>query len=149
VAEIVRADGQHASAALEPLGDITLQFNETQSFRVYSTVADMVQNSFQGSMSDETINVYTTGSNPPCPCGAFTNSRHCGSNFCIKDGDENRKFLIGHEYGHVNLENTAGSFNLDCSEGAPGSGNSHTMVSYEYMACAMMEGWADFVSADA
>jgi hypothetical protein len=99
-------------------------------------------------MSDETIHVYTTGSNPTCPCGSATatNSRHCGSNFCIANGSENRKFVIGHEYGHVNLENTVpSSFNLDCSETNPG----HTMTEYEYMACVMMEGWADFVSVDA
>jgi hypothetical protein len=66
----------------------------------------------------------------------------------MESSHDARKFIIAHEYGHANLWLTAGPWTNDCSEQAPGQGTGHWMTSYEYMSCAMMEGWARFAEAD-
>ena len=72
-----------------------------------------------------------------------------GNNYCIQidktDGDNRRKFVMAHEYGHVNLLAIDG-YVSDCSFGSGGS-SFHGRKTLEYQSCAAMEGWPHFVAA--
>jgi len=61
----------------------------------------------------------------------------------VKNSQWNRKFLVGHEWGHKILS-LAASYTNDCSL----NGSGHGMSSWEYASCAAMEGWAHYVSTD-
>ncbi len=63
---------------------------------------------------------------------------------CIRDSSDQRKFLMVHEYGHINLEAAIPLHQTDdCTYGA-----GHGMRSIEYNSCGAMEGWASFVATD-
>lgn len=126
-------------------------FPELHRYRLYGTLAYIMTDNFEGSLSGGSINAYTTADPDDCGCSTSNpspGSRWCpkGSstgNICLTPYGRERKFVIAHEYGHHNLHFTAGDWTSDC-----GSGGGHGMTTYEYQSCAMMEGWANFVSAD-
>lgn len=65
---------------------------------------------------------------------------------CFAEPQDSSKFVIAHEYGHVNQGATqTGSIANDCTWNMQGG---HGMTTKEFMSCAMTEGWANFVSAD-
>lgn len=116
--------------------------------RMYAITAYAIQSGFRGRYDDENLTVWY-GANSPCTPGCNNACSVDGDNYhiAICEGSTRRKFLIGHEYGHVNLLGAAGSYNNDCSYGA-GDPADHGMRGAEYSSCAAMEGWAHFVAAD-
>lgn len=131
-------------------GSSTWQFPNLDSFRMYQTVAWNIDAGFRGLLAGTTVNVYPIDDSAVCGCGSGSDvgSRWCKTgtttgNICVDDddGDIDRKFFVSHEYGHHNLRFTAGiwSSGSNCA--------SHGMTSQEEQACAMIEGWGNFVSA--
>jgi hypothetical protein len=122
-------------------------FPGIDSFRLYSAMGAAI-NWFRGALASTTLNVQA--SDDACVCssnGTDVGSRYCVSGgagyICVDDddGDINRKFLMAHEFGHHNLWFTGGSW-------SSGSGcGGHSMTSQEQQSCALMEGWANFISA--
>ncbi len=121
-------------------------FPGLDSFKVYATMAAGIS-WFRGSLSGKSL--YAQASDDDCVCGGGgdnVGNRYCSSGstgyVCLsEDYGVDRKFLMAHEYGHHTVRQTAGSWSsgLDCG--------SHAMTSQEEQACALMEGWANFVSA--
>jgi hypothetical protein len=72
----------------------------------------------------------------------------------ILSGDEAKKFLVVHEYGHAFGDKTGDGYLVggDCSKTSSdsdcSSGGSHGMTSIEWQSCAVNEGFAHFVAAD-
>jgi len=117
--------------------------------RIYAVYSYIINERFRGDFEDQLVTVWN-GTNSPC---GNTDSRMCGD-----DGDwhiqlagqsnaNRRKFLMGHEYGHVNLYASTGTkeFGGDCSF----SGSGHGMATLEWQSCAAMEGWAHFAAVAA
>ncbi len=113
--------------------------------RMYAITAYAIQSGFRGKYDNENLTVWY-GANSPCNASCNTACSVDGNNYhiAICEDDTRRKFLLGHEYGHVNLTGAAGPYTNDCSYGSPG----HGMRGIEYSSCAAMEGWAHFVAAD-
>jgi hypothetical protein len=116
------------------------------SARVYATFAYMATREFYGSAGGDT---YVYLDDTACPvCGGGSSNRACAgdnnsAHVCLAETDE--KFLMGHEYGHVNLwQSTSNSIVNDCSL----NGSTHDFGSKEYISCAASEGWASFVALD-
>lgn len=116
--------------------------------RMYAILAYAIQDGFRGRFDDEKIVVHW---NAGAPCGCDDTS--CGNCACssggvghiaVCDWASDNKFLLGHEYGHLNLSLGAGGYTNNCDYGT----SSHGMTTLEFDSCAAMEGWAHFVSAD-
>lgn len=137
-------------------GSYQINVGDYHRLRIYGTLAYVIENEFRGSLSGTTLKAYTTDSGSVCGCGSSTSTgnRWCSTgtstgNICLTTSGRERKFLMAHEYGHHNLRFTAGSYIADCSFDSGNCSGSHCMEGREYSSCAMMEGWANFVAADA
>lgn len=119
--------------------------------RMYAITAYAIQSGFRGQFDDETLVVYYNRGSP-CSCDT-TSSGNCSNCACRTNGvgrinicpsATDRKFVIGHEYGHLNLSLSTGSYTNNCG----GGGSGHGMRSAEWDSCAAMEGWAHFVAVE-
>ena len=117
--------------------------------RMYAIAAYAIQEGFRGRFDDEKVVVYYNKGSP-CDCDTKSNG-DCSSCACSGDGvgrinicpgQDDRKFVIAHEYGHVNLRLSTGDYTNNCG------GNGHGMTTAEWDSCAAMEGWAHFVAVE-
>lgn len=120
--------------------------------RMYAIYAYAIQSGFRGNYDDEQLIVQVDRTNP---CSSSGCNNTCGQNgdlsyICISGGSTGRKYLMVHEYGHVNIRHTTSFSNTNnCGYSAPGaSSSSHEMRGLEFDSCAAMEGWANFVAAE-
>jgi len=110
----------------------------------FSIISYAAQERFNGGVSGKTIYLVKANCNLTIndSCSSYYDGRHT---IFVKSSQWQRKFLIGHEFGHKILS-LAASYTNDCSVGT--NGNGHSMNATEYASCAAMEGWAHYVSAD-
>lgn len=132
--------------------------------RMYAILAYAIEEGFRGDYEDQTLRVWwsadgATGASP-CGCDDSTPYTACAcssggqGHIAVQNSLSNRKFVLGHEYGHRALYSTLaspGSYPNNCgydSDNDSNPNNGHSMTSLEWNSCAAMEGWAHFASAD-
>jgi hypothetical protein len=108
----------------------------------FSILSWAMQERFNGGISGETIVLVRAncglGSSGSC---SITYSGY--DTIFIQSSQWNRKYVVGHEYGHKILA-FAANYTNDCTYGT----DSHGIGTTEYTSCAAMEGWAHYVAVD-
>lgn len=127
-------------------------FRTTESIlpRLYAMYAYMIESGYRGNYNDEELHVWwAEDTDTPANCCLNCANVISGvGHICIADSADQLKYVLGHEYGHINLALSSSiTWTNDCTYDGDTLGNHH-MRSAEWDSCAAHEGWAHFVSAD-
>jgi hypothetical protein len=139
------------------VGNVEIPLDDHLS--TYATLAYVINEAFRGSIDGERIDV-GVGNFPSAwsDANGFTGGGQALmvggvgklmlARYLVEGANQvnvhKQRYVIAHEYGHINLGLSAVWGVDDCGYG-PGS---HDPISLEWNSCAAMEGWADFVSVD-
>lgn len=102
-----------------------------------------IQERFSGGVNGVTYYLKIAGCGDDPAKGSCATSIFGQPGIYMSSGQQRRKFIVGHEYGHRVLASAA-DYKNDCAWGDSG----HGMKGLEFGSCAAMEGWGHYVAVD-